>query len=258
MLLESRENIYSDNGEDGVLKCITEQLGGGTCCEFGAWDGKHSSNTFNLVKEKKWKALYIEGDEAKYKDLLATQKEHPTITAVRAYVSPTNLDDLILDHGFPEDLDILSIDVDSIDYEIWKGLKKVRPKIVIIEPSNATPSWEKCTRYEGKGASPHLIKELAKEKGYTFLCTTGNLFFVRDDVDLTPEDDVDFPWWLEPKYKRLVQEIAASPELYDVVVSRVREGNSPWDIKEEHVEDFCTDIMKYVRGYQLGYKGTVP
>jgi len=81
---------------------------------------------------------------------------------------------------------------------------------------------------------------------------------MRDDLDLTPEDNIDFPWWLEPKYKRLIQEIAASPELYDVVVKRVKEGNSPWDIKEDHVEDFFTDIMNYVRGYQLGYKGTVP
>ena len=233
MLLERRENVYSELGEDGVVKCIMEKLGivHGTCCEFGAWDGKYASNTFNLVKDKQWKALYIEGDEEKYKDLLNTQKEYPNITALNTFVTPTNLDSLILDNGFPEDLDLLSIDVDGIDYEIWKGLQKVRPKIVIIEPSNSTPLWEKDTNYDGNGASPFLIKQLAKEKGYRFLCTTGNLFFIREDIDAIPsEDDVEFPWWLDPTFKILFHKI-----------------------KPEHMEDFCEDMKKYVRGWKLGY-----
>ena len=277
MLLENRDNIYSDNGEDGVLKCIMEKLGieCGTCCEFGAWDGKYCSNTFNLVKEKNWKALYIEGDEEKYKDLLVTQKEYPTITPVCAFVSGTNLDSLILDNGFPEDLDLLSIDVDSIDYEIWKGLEKVRPKIVIIEPSNSTPLWEKSTHYEGRGASPFLIKQLAKEKGYRFLCTTGNLFFIRNDIDtIESEDDVEFPWWLDPKYKRLVMQITHYvsdndlPTFFDNIEKLVKGDevewtenihnlimeDFPWDIKKEHLEDFCKDIKKYVKGCKLGFK----
>lgn len=277
MLLENRDNIYSDNGEDGVLKCIMEKLGieCGTCCEFGAWDGKYCSNTFNLVKEKNWKALYIEGDEEKYKDLLVTQKEYPTITPVCAFVSGTNLDSLILDNGFPEDLDLLSIDVDSIDYEIWKGLEKVRPKIVIIEPSNSTPLWEKSTHYEGRGASPFLIKQLAKEKGYRFLCTTGNLFFVRSDIDtIESEDDIEFPWWLDPKYKRLVMQITHYvsdndlPTFFDNIEKLVKGDevewtenihnlimeDFPWDIKKEHLEDFCKDIKKYVKGCKLGFK----
>lgn len=277
MLLENRDNIYSDNGEDGVLKCIMEKLGieCGTCCEFGAWDGKYCSNTFNLVKEKNWKALYIEGDEEKYKDLLVTQKEYPTITPVCAFVSGTNLDSLILDNGFPEDLDLLSIDVDSIDYEIWKGLEKVRPKIVIIEPSNSTPLWEKSTHYEGRGASPFLIKQLAKEKGYRFVCTTGNLFFVRSDIDtIESEDDIEFPWWLDPKYKRLVMQITHYvsdndlPTFFDNIEKLVKGDevewtenihnlimeDFPWDIKKEHLEDFCKDIKKYVKGCKLGFK----
>jgi hypothetical protein len=277
MLLENRDNIYSDNGEDGVLKCIMDKLGidCGTCCEFGAWDGKYCSNTFNLVKEKKWKALYIEGDEEKFKDLLETQKEYPTITPVCEFVSGTNLDSLILDNGFPEDLDLLSIDVDSIDYEIWKGLEKVRPKIVIIEPSNSSPLWEKNDHYDGRGASPFLIKQLAKEKGYRFLCTTGNLFFIRDDITgIESEDDVEFPWWVDPRYKQLFQRINYYvsdddlPLFYDNIKKSVKGENVtwaneiqeaimngfPWDIKHEHLDDFSEDIKKYVKGCKLGFK----
>ena len=45
------------------------------CCEFGAWDGIHGSNTFNLVKNYDYNAVYIEGDIKKYHDLVNTSKK---------------------------------------------------------------------------------------------------------------------------------------------------------------------------------------
>lgn len=237
MILDHRNNVFSQNGEDGVIEYILDKLNitSGTCCEFGAWDGKHLSNTFNLIKNKEWKGLYIESDENKYKDLLETCKEYPNITPVQSFVTGENLDDLILNNDFPEDLDLLSIDVDSIDYEIWKGLSKVRPKVVIIEPCNSTPLWEKDVSYDGHGASPFLIKQLAKEKGYTFLCTTGNLFFVRDDINtLEPNDEIEFPWWLPNDIKLLVGHISNI-------------------IPDADLDDFGKDIIKYTRGAKLGY-----
>ena len=67
-----RKNIYSQNGEDGVISSILAQIGTNSpencwCVEFGAWDGKHLSNTFALV-ERGWNAVYIEGDEIKFQD----------------------------------------------------------------------------------------------------------------------------------------------------------------------------------------------
>jgi hypothetical protein len=237
MILDHRNNVFSQNGEDGVIEYILDKLNitSGTCCEFGAWDGKHLSNTFNLIKNKEWKGLYIESDENKYKDLLETCKEYPNITPVQSFVTGENLDDLILNNDFPEDLDLLSIDVDSIDYEIWKGLMKVRPKLVIIEPSNSTSLWEKDVSYDGHGASPFLIKQLAKEKGYTFLCTTGNLFFVRDDINtLEPNDEVEFPWWLPDDMKQIVLHLKHR-------------------ISDTDLDDFGKDLIKYIRGAKLGY-----
>jgi hypothetical protein len=50
------ENVYSQFGEDSILKAIferipTNQNGVRTCVEFGAWDGLHFSNTAKLIKE---------------------------------------------------------------------------------------------------------------------------------------------------------------------------------------------------------------
>jgi hypothetical protein len=47
-----RKNIYSQSGEDGVLEEILRRLEirTGSFVEFGAWDGKHYSNNFHLLR----------------------------------------------------------------------------------------------------------------------------------------------------------------------------------------------------------------
>lgn len=236
MLLESRDNIYSDNDE-GVLKCIMEKLGidCGTCC------GKYCPTTFNLVKEKNWKVLYVEGDEEKYKDLLDTQKESP----VCKIVTGTNLGSLILDNGFPEDLDLLC----GIDYEIWKDLEKVRPKIVVVEPTH-------CER------SPYWIKKMVKEKGYRFLYTVEKLFFIRDDIEL--EGGVKILWWLSESQKNYVFTVnnniykehifkfcedlnkysKGESVIWDNPLYGIIAKNLPTDLKNEDVDNFCKDIYQ--------------
>jgi hypothetical protein len=51
-----KENKYSQNGEDGIINEIFLRLGQVNfndfwVVEFGAWDGKHLSNTFNLIEK---------------------------------------------------------------------------------------------------------------------------------------------------------------------------------------------------------------
>ena len=63
-LNDFRNNIYSQNGEDGIIDQINKLLGFNNnsnywCVEFGAWDGVHLSNTYNLVRNG-WNAVYIE------------------------------------------------------------------------------------------------------------------------------------------------------------------------------------------------------
>ena len=53
-LIDYKNNIYSENGEDGILEKIFSLLSpvlddNKWCVEFGAWDGKYASNTFRLI-----------------------------------------------------------------------------------------------------------------------------------------------------------------------------------------------------------------
>jgi hypothetical protein len=50
-LLKYGTNVTSQSGEDGILREVFARIGlkSRWCVEFGAWDGKKFSNTFDLA-----------------------------------------------------------------------------------------------------------------------------------------------------------------------------------------------------------------
>lgn len=184
------KNIYSQNGEDGIVTELLKRLNinNGWVCEFGAWDGIFLSNTFNLV-EQGFNAVFIEGDVNKYNDLLKTTTQWNNISPINAFVdyndNQNSLDNLLKKTNIPIDFDILSIDIDSYDYQVWKSLKIYKPKIVIIEINSSVNTdnnyhIHEPNKYEGTGFKPTF--DLGIEKGYKFVLHTGNMFFIRNDL----------------------------------------------------------------------------
>lgn len=184
-----KHDVYSQNGEDGLVRAIVEKLGvqKGWVCEFGAWDGKYLSNTFALV-EKGFKAVYIEGDPQKFNDLLLTCREFPNITPVRSMVDTklNSLDNILRRTDIPDEFLLLSIDIDSYDYHVWESFTEYHPLIVIIEiNSSVDPTrmdWIHGAQpgMELTGFAPMLA--LAQQKGYQLLAHTGNMVFLRNDI----------------------------------------------------------------------------
>lgn len=182
------KNIYSQNGEDGIIEELLNRLNikDGWVCEFGAWDGIYLSNTFNLIT-KGFKGVFIEGDQNKYIDLLETVNKYPNITPINAYVehdnSQNSLDNLLAKTPIPYDFDILSIDIDSYDYQVWESLKNYKPKIVIIEINSSVNTnnlmhIHETNKYQGTGFRPTF--NLGLEKGYKFVLHTGNMIFIDE------------------------------------------------------------------------------
>lgn len=187
-----RLNVHSQNGEDGVISQIFGQIGAkppqqSWCVEFGAWDGKHLSNTFALV-ERGYNAVFIEGDTAKYHDLLKTVSDFPRIIPLGSTVesdpsSLNSLENLLRKTSVPYDFDLLSIDIDSFDLDVWEGFAGYEPNVVIIE-INSSLSPGILHRHTGKrqGNSFSSTLEVARKKLYTLVCHTGNMIFVHSGL----------------------------------------------------------------------------
>ena len=87
--------------------------------------------------------------------------------------------------SIPIDFDVLSIDIDSYDYQVWKSLKNYTPKIVIIEIHSGINPYvndhiHTPGRFDGTSFFPML--KLGIEKGYQLVCHTGNMIFIRNEL----------------------------------------------------------------------------
>ena len=191
MLSKFKKNIYSENGEDGVLRQLLNRLNikkNGWCCEFGAWDGKVGSNTFNLVKNSNFKAVYIESNQKKFKDLKKTERKYPNILSINKTIdknknSNNSLTKVLEETQIPIDFEVLSIDIDSYDLDVWETLEKYRPKIVVIEMnSSIKPGIIQRHDKNNQGNSFSATVNVGKKKGYILVCHTGNCIFLRDDL----------------------------------------------------------------------------
>jgi hypothetical protein len=186
------KNIYSQNGEDGILNYIFDIIKPKTkyAVEFGAWDGQHLSNVFNLVKNFDWQALMIEANVKKYSSLQATAKElQGRICPVQGFVrleGSETLDYYLEEYRAPKDPDILSIDVDGIDWFIWESLKNYRPRVVVIEFNPSIPSdilfVQAKNELINEGASAAALVHLGNEKGYSLVAVTNcNCIFLNNE-----------------------------------------------------------------------------
>ena len=183
-LWKYKKDYNSLSGEDGIIEEILRrlQIKKGWFVEVGAWDGKHYSNTFHLL-EQGWKGIDIESDQERFNGLKETAKDFPDLYIQQRFVSIEGgdmLDNILKDYPIPKDFELLSIDVDSNDYEQWSVIKKYKPKIVIIEINSRIKPGVICIP-KTKTSFTSMLK-LGKEKGYNVVCHTGNMIFVRDDL----------------------------------------------------------------------------
>ena len=138
-----KKNIFSQNGEDGVILEIINRIFPKkkdlNVVEFGAHDGKYFSNTYNLIFNKLVKtAIYIEAEKKHFKLLIELSKKHKEIIPINAYVdfdknSEFTLDKILKKNNLEINFDILSIDIDSYDLDVFRSIKLYSPKLIIIE-----------------------------------------------------------------------------------------------------------------------------
>jgi hypothetical protein len=170
--------------------------------EFGVEDGREC-NTANLSLSWGWQGLLLEPDpagaESARRFYLAELGNNASAVTVReAFVTPENINEILADEGFDHEFDLLSIDIDSHDYWVWKAIEKPTARVVVIEYNatlgpdrSATIPYDPSFRYDQyfhggvyHGASLAALTKIANGKGYALIgCESqgANAFFVRRD-----------------------------------------------------------------------------
>jgi hypothetical protein len=186
------ENVYSQFGEDSILKAIFEGIPEPqdrvrTCVEFGAWDGVLFSNTANLIINSGWKGIFIESDTKRYRDLVNSYKGLDTtcINALVQFDGEFTLDNILTRANAPTDIDLISIDIDGCDYWILESIDLFLPKVFVVEFNPTIPNSVEYVQPRNlnisQGSSLNAITKLAKRKGYDLVATSlCNAFFVKE------------------------------------------------------------------------------
>ena len=141
LLNNHKENIYSQSGEDGILKKILENIHikkSNEFVEFGAHDGKTNSNCFNLLENYNYFGLFIEPDKKRFNELNQNTKSMncKNINSSISIEGNSTLDNILTQNNISKNFDILSIDIDGYDYQVFESLMSFNPKIVIINFSD--------------------------------------------------------------------------------------------------------------------------
>ncbi len=191
--MEKYENsIYSQQGEDGVIARIFELIGTDSrfALDIGAYDGRITSNVMAL-EDLGWEACKLEGGE------IADTEEARRNGVKKHWVTRENVCELMERYGVPKNVDFLSLDIDSIDYWVLKGLLDGgwRPRAMVTE-YNATygPVLPVVVKYplpehlkwgDYYGASLAAFYYLLRDYQYRLVyCESQgvNAFWVRDDL----------------------------------------------------------------------------
>jgi hypothetical protein len=253
-LLDYKLNVYSETGEDGIIKKILEILPSHDkwCVEFGAWDGQHASNTRNLILNEDYSAVLIETDKAKFAKLqknYAQNNKVITLNQIVGFERKNNLDSLLKLTPIPLDFDFLSIDIDGNDFHVWKAISKYNPKVICIEFNPTIPTEvefvQPADHSINQGSSLLSIVKLGNEKGYELVSVLPyNAFFVKSEYYPLFEISDNSPASLRKDLKSITYLFSG----YDGTIFLRGNLKLPWhpiELKESKVQHIPKFLRKY-------------
>ena len=198
-LINYEFQVYSQNGEDGIIEEIFERIGltNKFFIEIGAGNGLENNTAYLLFKN--WKGIWFEASSdsvKKIKENTQNLDKSGKLKVVQSFVTVDNINKTLRENKCPKQFDLLSIDIDGNDYWIWQEIiRKYNPRCVVIEYNGtfgSTSSW--IMKYNARhiwhttsyyGASLKALELLGNKLGYALVgCNlTGiNAFFVRKEL----------------------------------------------------------------------------
>lgn len=204
-------SVYSQSDEDGILLAIFSAIGftDRRLVDLGCGTPL-GSNTANLLCNWGFTGLLADGDEASTKESQGFYQSsrdtclYPPIVK-NAWITRESVNGLIGDAGITGDIDLLSIDLDGIDWWVWDAIEVVRPRVLVVEvqdiwgPDEAVtvpyrPDFVREDGYNYCGASLAAWVKLGRRKGYRLVAGSRygqNAFFVQSGLGEPALPEVD-------------------------------------------------------------------
>ncbi len=205
---------FSQFDEDGILLYIFSLIGvtNQMAVEIGADCGGNffafpESNITNLLVNHAWHGLIIDASNKNIKKLQrffrnCRNTTYLVPTLQKSFVNKDNLNQILTQAGFVGEIDLFSLDTDGNDYWLFKALKVVQPRVLVLEfnhfwPQNAPAlsipyqtNLEEFTKlrklhHDYFGASLQAFVKLAKARGYRLVALNNfghNAFFVKANL----------------------------------------------------------------------------
>jgi hypothetical protein len=190
--------VHSQHGEDGIIAEIFRRIGvkDRTFLEIGVGDGLENNTAYLLLQG--WKGCWVEGhpDSARaIRDNLGRRLSDGSLKLIETFVTAEEIGPLLKSRGVPDEIDLMSLDIDRNTYYIWSALAHIRARAVVVEYNpkfpppvdwkidyNAREWWDGTFYY---GASLKAYEGLGRQLGYCLVgCDVSgtNAFFVREDL----------------------------------------------------------------------------
>lgn len=234
-----RSNTTSQCGEDGLIAYLLTLLPGTpkTCLEVGAGNGISLSNTNTLWTRLGWRALLVEASDSRLAGLKANTASFPGVVIEKAMITPrgeTSLDGIARRHGFPREIGVMSLDIDSNDLEVFENLEWLIPDIVIIEFNHEIPAHIEYRDLPGDLYFRHsakAVETVARARGYRIVACSGpNAILVREALitgavaaalpDLPVEAMYDYGFMLSRRAFRFRHKMVTSKTLtHDIALT---------------------------------------
>ena len=194
-------SVFSQFNEDIILQYLIKYLKikKFNFIEIGV-ENYDEANTRLILEKDNWNGMVIDSSKRNI-EFIKSQDYYwrHSLSAINQFVTTENVNDIILENNFLDQVGVLSIDIDGNDLWVWDSIKVIKPDIVILEYNskfgmNNSYSIKYDKNFKRNftgiekiiyGASLKALMKVSLKKSYHLVATNlngNNAFFIREEL----------------------------------------------------------------------------
>ena len=194
-LTRSYGQVYSQNGEDGMIAEIFRRIGTKDrfFVEIGIENGLQCNT--RLLLESGWRGVWLEGNDEHVQNATRVFRPYIDSGALRilgGMIGPDNIEAAMDEGGVPAAFDFLSLDIDQHTHTVWRVMRRrarvacieynssIPPSLPLEVPFNPANGWERTNWF---GAGLKAMEGIGRAQGMALVgceLVGSNAFFVAE------------------------------------------------------------------------------